>query len=75
MYYDVVASIYNENCRVWSCLICGGFDTAEEATEYINSHNISEVDYYCYCTLDEMPYIEIEEHHENGAVFSVITIF
>ena len=74
MYYDVVASIYDEHCRVDSCLICGGFNTEEEAIEYIDSHNISEVDYYRYCRDDETAYIEIEEHNEDGAVIGVITV-
>lgn len=74
MYYDVIASICNENRRTDSHLVCGGFKTEDEAMEYIDSHNISEVDYYRYCRDDETAYIEIEEHNEDGTVAEVITI-
>ena len=73
-YYDVVASICTETCRTDSHLICGGFDTENEAMYYINSHNISEVDYYRYCRDDETAYIEIEVHDDNGTVIEVITV-
>lgn len=72
--YDIVASICNENCRTDSHLVCGGFKTEEEAVEYINSHDISEVDYYRYCREDETAYIEIEEHNEDGSIINVITV-
>lgn len=74
MYYDVVASICNEICRTDCHLICGGFDTEDEAMEYIDSHNVSEVDYYRYCRDDETAYIEIEKHNEDGTVAGVITV-
>ena len=48
-YYDIVASICNETSRTDSHLICGGFKSSEEAVDYINTHNISEEDYYKYC--------------------------
>jgi hypothetical protein len=74
-YYDVIASICTETCRTDSHLICGGFDTVEEAVDYINKHNISEVDYYSYCRDDEMVYIEIETHDAlSGTVCDVITV-
>ena len=73
-YYDVVASICTETCRTDSCLVCGGFNTEEEAMDYINKHNVSEVDYYCYCKDDETAYIEIEEHNADGSVTNVITV-
>ena len=74
MYYDVVASIYDEHCRTDCHLVSGGFKTKDEAMEYIDAHNISEVDYYRYCKDDETAYIEIEEHNEDGSVAGVITV-
>ena len=74
MYYDVVASICDEFCRIDSHLVCGGFDTEDEAMEYINKHNISEVDYYIYCHNDETAYIEIERHNDDGSIMDVITV-
>ena len=74
-YYDVVASICTETCRTDSYLICGGFDTEEEAMDYINKHNVSEVDYYKHCKDDETAYIEIEERNdEDGSIVCVITV-
>lgn len=74
-YYDLVASFCNETCRVDSYLIYSGFSTKEEAIEYINTYNISEVDYERYCRDDETPYIEIEEHNSlTGAICEVITV-
>ena len=74
-YYDIVASICTETCRTDSHLICGGFNTAEEAVGYIDAHNISEADYYSYCRDDETAYIEIEEHDAlSESIVSVITV-
>lgn len=74
-YYDVVASICDETRRTDSHLICGGFNTVEEAIDYINKHNVSEVDYYKYCGDDETAYIEIEERDElSGTICGVITV-
>lgn len=74
-YYDIVASICNEYRRTASHFICGGFDTVEEAMDYINEHNIGEEDYYKYCMGDETAYIEIEEHDAlSGTICDVITI-
>lgn len=74
-YYDVVASICTEACRTDSHLICGGFNTEEEAIDYINKHNVSEADYYKYCNDNETAYIEIEERHVvDGRVMNVITV-
>ena len=79
MYYDVVCSIYKErgtnNCcdiRVDSHLLCGGFETEDEAMEYINTHDCSEYD-DC-CSKGEYSCIEIEEHEDNGTVASVVTV-
>ena len=74
MYYDVVASICNEIRRTDCHLVCGGFETEDEAMEYINSHDVSEVDYYRYCNDDETSYIEIEEHNDDGSIAGVITV-
>ena len=75
MYYDVVASICSETCRTDSHLICGGFNTEEEAMNYIDTQGISEVDYYKYCKDDETAYIEIEEHEEGSNIVTyVITL-
>lgn len=76
MYYDVVCSVYEigEYCdsRIDSHLICGGFDTDDEAMEYINTHNCDvyhdKRDKYIYTE------IEIEEHDDNGNVVSVVTV-
>lgn len=74
-YYDIVASICTETCRTDSHLICGGFNTKEEAVEHINTHNISEEDYYKYCRDDETAYIEIEERNDSdGSIVNVITV-
>ena len=73
-YYDVVASIYDETCRTDSHLVCGGFNTRDEALDYINKNEISEVDYYKYCNDDETAYIEIEERNKNGNITDVITV-
>lgn len=73
-YYDVVASICNETCRTDSHLICGGFNTVEEAVDYINTHNVYEDDYYWYCKDDEAAYIEIEKHNDDGSITDIITV-
>ena len=74
-YYDLVASICNEDCRTDCYLICGGFRNKEEAIDYINEHDISEVDYYKYCKDNETAYIEIEEHDSlSGAIVDVVTV-
>jgi hypothetical protein len=73
-YYDIVASICTETCRTDSYLICGGFNTEEEAMDYINANNISEVDYYKYCNDDETAYIELETHDADGSVIEVVTL-
>ena len=73
-YFDIVASIYTETCRTNSYLVCGGFSTDEEAMNYINENDVSEVDYYCCCKDNETAYIEIEEHDKEGNVVDVITI-
>jgi hypothetical protein len=74
-YYDIVASICTETCRTDSHLICGGFETAEEAIDYINANKISENDYYRYCSDDETVYIEIDVHDAlGGNIVDVITV-
>lgn len=73
-YYDIVASICNETCRTDSHLVYGGFNSVEDAIEYINTNNISEEDYYKYCKDDETAYIEIEKHYDNGCIADVITV-
>lgn len=74
-YYDVVASICDEFRRRDSHLICGGFNTVEQAIDYINLHDVSEVDYYKYCRDDETVYIEIERRHDvDGSFSDIITI-
>ncbi len=74
-YYDLVASVCNDYCRTDCYLICGGFHTKEDAIDYINKHDISEVDYYKYCKDGETAYIEIEEHDSlSGAIVDVVTV-
>ena len=73
-HYDVVASICTETHRTNSHLVCGGFNTLVDAIDYINRNNVSEVDYYQYCNDDEMVYIEVEEHDDNGCITDVITV-
>ena len=74
MYYDVVVSIYESekcNTRTDSELVCGGFETEEEAEEYIRNNEINE---YKYTYSDEdYPVIEIEEHNDDGCLKSIIT--
>lgn len=72
-YYDVVASICTETCRTDSHLICGGFNTLEEAMNYIETHSISSVYYECYCKDDETAYIEIEERDDLGG--NIVDVF
>ena len=72
MYYDVVVSICTETDRVDSYLICGGFNTEEEAIDYINTHDVSESDYYRYCEDDEVVYVNIEEHDDDGSLIMII---
>ena len=74
MYYDVVASICDEYRRTDSYLICGGFKTEKEAVDYINTHNVSEEDYYKYCRDYETAYIEIERHNADGSIGDIITV-
>lgn len=74
-YYDVVASICDEFRRRDSHLIFGGFKTAEEALDYINTHDVSESDYYNYCRDDETIYIEIERRNDiDGSFSDIITV-
>ena len=74
MYYDVVVSIYDSekcNTRTDSELVCGGFETEKEAEEYIKNNEINE---YKYTHSDEAyPFIEIEEHDDDGSLESIIT--
>jgi hypothetical protein len=73
--YDIVASICDETRRIDSHLICGGFNTVEEAVDYINTHDVSEVDYYKYCRDDETAYVEIEVRDAlGGHIVDVITV-
>lgn len=77
MYYDVVCSIYEEgedgmDYRVDSHLLCGGFETEDEAMEYINTHDCTEYDDVGKTNLYIS--IEIEAHHEDGSIASVITV-
>lgn len=74
MYYDVVASIYDEHKRTDSHLISGGFNTVKEALNYINKHNISEIHYYGYCNDNEAAYIEIERHNADGSIGDIILV-
>lgn len=77
MYYDVVCSIYEQSedgldYRVDSHLLCGGFETEDDAMEYIDTHDCTEYDdvgktSLCTC-------IEIEEYKEDGTIASVITV-
>lgn len=74
-YYDVVISIYNEICRTDSRLICGGFNSIEEAVNYIDTHDVYEEDYYWLCEDDEAAYIEIETHDAlSGTICDVVTV-
>jgi hypothetical protein len=73
-YYDVVASICSETCRTDSHLVCGGFNSLEEAVDYININNISEEDYYKHCKEDETVYIEIERHDTDGNIRGIIPL-
>lgn len=77
MYYDVVCSVYEESedgidYRVDSHLLCGGFETDDDAMEYINTHDCTEYDDVGKTNLYTC--IEIEEHDENGSVVSVVTV-
>ena len=77
MYYDVVHSIYEESedgldYRIDSHLLCGGFETNDEAMEYIIMHDCTEYDDVGKTNLYTC--IEIEEHNEKGFITGVITI-
>ena len=73
-YYDIVASICGETCRTDSRLVCGGFNSVEEAVDYINAHDIQEEDYYWLCGEGETAYIEIERHNADGSIGDIITV-
>lgn len=72
--FVVVASICSESLRTESYLVFDGFKTEEEAMDYINEHNVSEVDYYKYCRDDETAYIEIEMRDNDSNIIEVITV-
>lgn len=77
MYYDVVCSIYeiterDVDVRVDSHLICGGFETEDDAMEYIDTHDCTE--YNDVGKTNLYPCVEIEEHNEDGYVSCVITV-
>ena len=77
MYYDVVCSVYEQSedgldYRVDSHLLCGGFETQNEAIEYIDTHDCTEYNDVGKTSLYTC--IEIEEHKEDGSVASVITV-
>ena len=76
-YYDVIVSVYEESengmdYRVDSHLLCGGFETEDEAVEYINTHDCTEYDDVGKTNLYTC--IEIEEHDKNGKLIGVITV-
>ncbi len=76
MYYDVVCSIYkdigfrtHDAIRVASYLLCGDFDTKEQAEEYINTHDCGR--YNHRYSIDKYSCIEIEEHNTDGTVLRI----
>ena len=74
MYYDVVCSIYKDkscNERIDAHLLCGGFETEDDAEDYINNNDCSKYD-DC-CSNGEYPCVEIEEHNEDGSLECLIT--
>ena len=73
MYYNIVVSIYdNENdVRIDSYLLCGGFETEDRAMEYLNNNEYNE---YKYCYDGTYPCVEIEEHNEDGTIASVVAV-
>lgn len=74
-YYDVVASICTETHRIDSVLICGGFETEQDALRYIDEHGVSESGFYNLCNEDQTAYIEIEAHDdESGTIVEVIAV-
>lgn len=77
MYYDVVCSVYEQSedgldYRVDSHLLCGGFETEDDAMEYINTHDCTEYDDVGKTSLYTC--IEIEGHNDNGSITSVVTV-
>ena len=75
-YYDVVASIYEASedgmdCRVDSHLLCGGFNSLEDATGYIDTNDCTE-----YGEVGNTKYtsVEIERHRTDGSIAGVITV-
>ena len=63
MYYDVVVSIYESekcNTRTDSELVCGGFETEEEAEEYVRNNEINEYKYTYFLNIDSYCY------HQTG---------
>ncbi len=72
MYYDVVCSVYEKETsnRVDSHLICGGFDSEEEARGYIQSHDCEKE---CLNAHNEKLYrcTEIEERDEGGNLVAI----
>ena len=53
-------------------MICGGFNTVEEAINYINEHDVSEENYYWLCVEGETAYIEIERHNIDGSISEIV---
>lgn len=79
MYYDVVYSEYDVcegnvffRLRIDSHLICGGFDTEDDAMQYINTRDCD--DYPINKATDVYGCVEIEEHNEDGSIASVIAV-
>lgn len=73
MRYDIVVAIYeNEksNIRTDSEFVCGGFESENEAKDYIRNNEINE---YKYTYSDkEYPVIEIEVKDGNGNIKRII---
>ena len=77
MYYDVVCNVYEKSddgldCRVDSHLLCGGFETEDDAMKYIYTHDCTE--YNDVRKTNLYACVEIEGHDEDGSVVSVITV-
>ena len=76
-YFDVVVSIYceaerEEDYRVDSHLVRGGFKSEKEATDYVESPDFSAPT--IPASADTYAVIEIEHHDDDGAIAFICAV-
>lgn len=71
-YYDVVFSVYgNQDCRIGSSLVIGGFETLEEAMRYARRKETDKATFHMHSE-NHRGVFEIEKHSFNGALVEII---